>query len=402
MGDNVKSALSSILGNKVRSLLTLLGVIIGVASVTILIALGQGLKKDISTLISGFGTNVITVIPGKIDTSKGQTRPNPADLVNGDILTLQDLASLKALPNITEVTPMSLVSGSVKYQDKEISPTLAGVGSNVLQAFQIFTLGQGRMFTDVDGPVIILNHAGKVALFGETTDGVGKVIKVANVDYTVIGVLNKPKNASVVSSEFDTIAFIPFNQAKVLNKGQVKINRLVIKATDDADIKKVKSDIISVIKQNHQGEENFSALTQDDLLGLIGQVISLITAMVSAIAAISLAVGGIGIMNIMLVTVTERTREIGLRKALGATQGAILVQFLTEAMVITLLGGLIGLGIAYSIGRVVAYRTTLEPVFSWQVVVSTVVISVVIGVIFGLWPALRAARKDPIDALRYE
>lgn len=401
MGDNVKSAFSSIWGNKVRSLLTLLGVIIGVSSVTILIALGQGLKNDVSSLIGSFGTNVVTVIPGKIDTSKGQTQPNPADLVNGDILTPQDLASVRAVPGVSQVTPMGLASGGVSYNGIQTNPTLAGVEPNVLQAFQIFTLAQGRMFTDADGKVLVLNAAGKDALF-PNSDPIGKTVQVSGQEFTVIGLLSKPKNASIASSEFDSIAFIPFVQATALNKGQTKINRIIVKATDSADVKKVKADIQEALKVDHGGKEDFTALSQDDLLGLVGQVINLVTSMVSAIAAISLAVGGIGIMNIMLVTVTERTREIGLRKALGATQGAILVQFLTEAIVVTLLGGLIGLGIAYGLGRLVAAKTPLSPVFSWQVLVATVGISIVIGVVFGLWPAMRASRKDPIEALRYE
>jgi putative ABC transport system permease protein len=214
--------------------------------------------------------------------------------------------------------------------------------------------------------------------------------------------LSKPAATSAISNEYEVMSFLPFSEAVALNKEQAKIARIMVRAGQTEEVKTVKQAVHDTLLAAHEGEENFTVLTPDDILNLFDKFLVLATTMVSAIAAISLLVGGIGIMNIMLVTVTERTREIGLRKAVGATRGAILGQFLIEAIIVTLIGGLIGLGLAFLAGRLIAANSQLTPVFSTEVFVFTVTVSVVIGVIFGIWPAMRAAYKDPIEALRYE
>jgi putative ABC transport system permease protein len=403
MLDNIKSALLSIWGNKLRSLLTLLGVVIGVSSVTTLVALGQGLKKDVAGLIQGFGTNVIVVLPGKIDTTKSNSATNPANFISGDVLTIDDVSTVAKIDGITEVAPLSLVAAPLKNGSVAASaPTIVGTTPNFLDALQVLKLGSGQMFTEPTGKEIVLAPDTKVELFGDA-DAVGKKVELGSEEFTVIGVFSHAEQtSSVFGSQFDSFTLIPFDEAAAFSKDQTKIMRIITKADDTAKVKDMKAAVKGAILTNHKGEEDFSVLTQDDILGLFDQFLNLATAMVSAIAAISLLVGGIGIMNIMLVTVTERTREIGLRKALGATQGAILSQFLTEAIVVTAVGGLLGLAVSLVTGVVVAANTPLKPSFSIEVVVVTVAISVAIGVIFGLWPPLRAARKDPIEALRYE
>jgi putative ABC transport system permease protein len=401
MLDAIKSALASIWGNKARSLLTVLGVVIGVTSVTILISLGQGLKKDVSGAIEGFGTNVIAVVAGKIDTTKGQAAPNPADFVAGDILTLSDVDVIKALPHVGSVSPISLVSGNLQYAGVSATPVMFGAFPNLLDTVQLVSIDKGSMFKSEDGAEIILSAAAKEQLFG-TTDPIGKKVTIAKQELTVVGYTKKAAVTNAISNQFNDISIIPFNEAKILNKNTVKIARILVHADAAEQVKPVKEAMQKAIKVNHDGQDDFTVLTQDDILGLFSTFLNLATAMVSAIAAISLVVGGIGIMNIMLVTVTERTREIGLRKAVGATSRAIMFQFLMEAIVITLLGGLIGLGIAYSIGLTIAAKTQLHPLFTAPTVLSALGISVFIGVVFGIWPAMRAAKKDPIEALRYE
>lgn len=404
MLSNLKSALQSIASNKVRSVLTVLGVVIGVASVTTLISLGEGLKNDVSGLIQGFGTNVITVISGKIDTSTtgGQQSANPANFVAGDILSLSDVEKLQAIPEITAVSPLSPVTGSLKYEDKVAAPTILGAYPVVTQAFQILEIDKGQMFASTtSGNVIVLSPSTATGLFGEVNP-IGKKIKLGDRELEVAGVFAKAKSSSIFGSEFDSISIIPFDTATSINKDQVKIMRIVARANDSANIDTVKETMKSTLLANHDMEENFTVLTQDDLLGLFNTFLNLATTMVSAIAAISLVVGGIGIMNIMLVTVTERTREIGLRKAVGATKLAILIQFLTEAIMVTLVGSLIGLAISFATGALIRNYSDLEPQITGDIILVAVGISVIIGVIFGLWPALRAANKDPIHALRYE
>ncbi len=401
--DNLLSAWQSILSNKVRSILTVLGVVIGVASVTTLISLGQGLQNDVSSLIQGFGTNVITIISGKIDTSTGsQANTNPAAFVAGDILTLDDVGLIEKNDQIEAVSPLALVAGNLKFGDKTTSPTLFGAYPSAKDAFQILSIDRGKMFdTKSSGNVVILGPNTTKDLFGDT-DPIGQKVALGTEQFEVVGTFAKAKSGSIFGSQFDTVTMIPFDTATKLNKDTVKIYRIVAKAKDTAKVDEVKKALKDSLLTQHKGEEDFTVLTQDDLLGLFNTFLTLATTMVSAIASISLIVGGIGIMNIMLVTVTERTREIGLRKAVGATRTAILWQFLTEAVMVTLVGAVIGLAISFAISAVITFKTELTPAITPTVILTAAGISIVIGVIFGLWPALRAANKDPIEALRYE
>ncbi len=398
----IKTAFSAVWSNKVRSFLTVLGVVIGVFSVCILISISQGLKNDVSGLIQGLGSNIITVVSGKIDIgNSSSSQQNPAAFTASDILTIDDLNKIQTIKGISQVAPMSMVFGSVKYDDKTAAPTVIGTYPSAIKVINLAKIDKGKMFNKDDRDVIVLNPQSVKTLFPKTNP-LGKIVKIGDKELTVIGTFKKIESSTSVTNEFNGISFIPFDTAAEINKNTVKIQRILVKADDNFDVKTVKSDIQKSILKLHKGEEDFSVMTQDDILNLFNQFLSLATLMVSAIAAISLVVGGIGIMNIMLVTVTERTKEIGLRKAVGATKGAILFQFLIEAIVITLLGGSIGLGLTYLTSYIIEVKTDLSPDISPQIIALALGISIIIGIIFGLWPAYRAAQKDPIEALRYE
>lgn len=404
--NSLKTALISIWGNKVRAVLNLLGVVIGVFAVTVLVSLGQGLKDSVTSMIQGFGTNVVFVVSGKIDTSNlnsnSNSQVNPANFVTGDILTPEDLKTIEGLEHVTAVAPLSLVSGVLTNGERTSSSTVFGTTPNILEAIDVLKIDKGRVFTSsANTNEIVLGSKPTTDLFGDT-DPTGKKVTISGKELTVIGTLQKAKNASMFGSEFDTMSALPFDTATAFNKNQVKIFRMVAKIDDSANIASTKNEMKTRVLANHKGVEDFTVLTSDDLVGLLNTFINLITTFMSAIAAISLLVGGIGIMNIMLVTVTERTKEIGLRKAVGATNAAILIQFLIEAIVITLMGALIGLIAAFAANLIIEAKTELVPVITSSTILFAVGISVLIGVIFGLWPAIRAAKKDPIEALRYE
>lgn len=398
-----RSALISIWSNKVRSVLNILGVVIGISSVTILVSLGEGLKEDMSSLIQGLGTNVMSITGGKLDTnSMQQGGANPADFIAGNVLTMDDIRLLEGHPDIEAVSPINIVSGTLKYGDKTSPTAVYGTFPTFLEASGIVDLDKGKMFDRRDsGDVVVLGKNATEALFGEE-DPVGKKVALGDRELEIIGTVKSSRQESVIGSEFDAFSLIPFDTATSLSKGEEKVLRIMTKAKEDVDVKAVKADLEKQMLAARNGEDNFTILTQDDMLGLFNTFLNLATTMVSAIAAISLVVGGIGIMNIMLVTVTERTREIGLRKAIGATKLAILSQFLIEAIVVTFVGALLGLAIAFAAAAIIAANTDLNPAITPSIIALAVGISVGIGVLFGLWPAMRAAQKDPIEALRYE
>lgn len=402
--ESIKTALLSIWSNKVRSVLTVLGIVIGVASVTILVSLGQGLKDEVSSLIRGFGSNLMFVTAGKIDTknTSAMSNSNPANFIAGDILTVKDIEAIQKVSGVAEVAPMSLVAGVVTHGEVTLNAVITGTYPNFNRALEIIKISEGKMFElNSSGDVVVIGPALKKQAFGDG-EAVGQTIEINKTPMTVVGVFGQVEASSIFGSEFDALAVIPFDTATKFNKDRTTINRIVIKAANDAKVADVKALATAAILASHNGEDNFSVLTQDDILGLFDQFLSLATTLVSAIAAISLVVGGIGIMNIMLVTVTERTKEIGLRKAVGATKSAIALQFLVEAVFVTLIGGLIGLAISFGVGMIVAAKTPLTPSITPDVILTALGISTVVGIIFGLWPALRAAQKDPIEALRYE
>lgn len=403
MIEGFKSALRSIWSNKIRSLLTVLGIVIGVTAVTTLVSLGQGLKNEIANLVQGFGSNIIFVVGGKIDTEDPQamSTANPANFISGDVITSEDVLSIKEIEGVEYVAPMSLVAGAVKYQDNLITPIIFGSTPEFIKALNVIKIKEGRFLEDEDKFIAVIDNVVKENLFKDM-NALGETILISNQKFEIVGIWEYDAAESVFGNQFSNMVTIPQEAATFLNDDREQIHRTVVKVAGNKDVNEAKDEIFNKILENHDGEEDFSVLTQDDMLSLLDSLLSLVTTAVSAIAAISLVVGGIGIMNIMLVTVTERTKEIGLRKAVGATKLNIALQFLIEAVIITVIGGVIALGISFVFGFVVASQTGISPDITLDLIIIALGISTIVGIIFGLWPALRAANKDPIEALHYE
>jgi putative ABC transport system permease protein len=395
LSETFRLAFTAILANRMRSFLTMLGIVIGVLSVIILVSLVSGLQSYITGQISSFGSNLIFVIPGKLGGGRG-----PGG-VQVNRLETQDATELKQkLGDEADVTSVVQKVTTIKYgskSDKDV--TLAGVEAIYPKIISAVKVDQGRFYTQsesdagrnvaVIGPTVVTN------LFPDT-DPIGKQILISNQKYQVVGTL--VARGSTFGTDQDNAVFVPLSAAKK-QFGIANVNGIYVSVKNPDEVKPVQDKITTILKKRIS-EDDFSVSTQEQALSTINQITGVLTAALGGIAAISLIVGGIGVMNIMLVSVTERTREIGLRKALGAQPKDIRNQFLVEAITLSGLGGIIGIILGYLISFIIGrFLTTEVPL--WSVGLSFG-FSLLVGIVFGVAPAIRAARLDPITALRYE
>ncbi|MFA5070192.1 MAG: ABC transporter permease [Patescibacteria group bacterium] len=402
--ENIKLALMAIRTNKGRAFLTMLGIIIGVFVIIILIGVGQSIKKEVSKQVEGLGSNLLVVLPGKME--KGSV---PTGLVGESTLTIKDVDIIKNTAGVQFVSPLMFASAQVSYQG-QIARGAIPLGTNPAIQYTVqgeSTSGQthGQMFADED----VVNKAKKAVIFTglknqffPNEDPIGKKILLNKEEFEIVAY--KETEASVTfgqESEFDNMVLIPYTVAESINNSN-KVHRIAIKVAEAEQVKDVQEKIKTELLAAHDGIEEFTIFTQEEILSMFDQILSLMTNMLLTLAIISLIVGGIGIMNIMLVSVTERTKEIGLRKAVGASNSSILIQFLTEAVILGLFGGVIGVGLAKVGSLIVKYKFNFEPIINFYSVGVAIGFSLVIGIIFGVAPAIRASRLKPIDALRYE
>jgi len=401
MIENIRIALLSVVSNKLRTFLTVLGVLIGVTAVVALLGIGQGVREDIEQSIEGLGSNLVIVLPGKVE--RGQP-VNPVATISST-LTEDDVEAVREVGLVRFVTPILIVSGGAAFDGRQ-EPAAINLGTND-SADDIFNLEveEGRFLSEEDqeneAKVIVLGSIVKDTLFGDE-DAVGKEVIVRGEEFEVVGVLKgAPTTTQFGGFNLDASNYIPSSTVDSLFEGTI-ILRIAAQVRSADDVDQAVEDIREAIAREHGTDEDFSVLTQEDLLGLAADILNIITAMIVGIAGISLLVGGIGIMNMMLVTVTERTREIGIRKALGATRAAILTQFLTEAIIISFIGAGLGLVLAVLAIYTIRAATTLNPILTTNSIILAFIMAFAVGIIFGVAPAIRAANKDPIDALRYE
>ncbi|MHB0975608.1 MAG: ABC transporter permease [Candidatus Aquicultorales bacterium] len=401
MLDNIIMGIGAIALHKGRAFLTMLGIIIGVSSVILIFGIAQGVKQDVTESIQGLGSNMIIVVPGKLSPGRFY---NPGQV--STVLTFEDVRTIEDVPGVKGVSPLTVISNVAKG-DNTVDQTAVNVGaSEMLVDILNLKVKKGRFLTkgeiDKNATVAVLGSGPAEALFPRK-DPVGKTITVKNQELTVVGTLERaPASSSLGGANLDAMVVVPYTTSSSL-LGSGIIARIVATADDADNVESVKKDIAAKIEKNHGGVEDFTVLTQQDILDTASRILDTFASMIVSIAAISLLVGGIGIMNMMLVSVTERTREIGIRKAMGATKGDILTQFLFEAVSLSFIGAIVGLALAYIASAFLnRYSEFLHPYISSTALALALLMAFLVGIVFGIVPAVRAARKDPIEALRYE
>lgn len=389
--ETIKVAIKALNLNKIRSLLTMLGVIIGVFAVVTLVALGKGIQNYIENQFSSLGSDLIIIAPGKVDFTD-----DPAKSFNQNKLEQKHIDLIETYANeyISIVTPSLRIGSTLSYKNKNYASTTIGVNEKAPIILNLQTQ-EGRFFNKKE-----VKNKDKVVLLGinvqkeffPNTDPIGKFIKVDDENYEVIGLLGA-KN-----QRFDTAIVVPYTTMMEQNDIE-NFSSIATKATNNENIQKAMLNIELALRRD-LNEDEFSVISQQDILQSIQGILGVLTAAVGAIAGISLVVGGIGIMNIMLVSVTERTREIGLRKALGATNNNIALQFMLESVILSVFGGLIGLFFAIIVSFIL--NSFIQSQISLNAVILALSFSTLVGVIFGTYPAIKAGQKQPIEALRYE
>ena len=395
-------AWASLIANKLRSLLTMLGIIIGVAAVIALVSIGNGVKQDIEDSISSLGSNLLVVLPGAPRTPGARSSQGSMKS-----LKISDYEAIAKLEGVKAASPMTNGSYVVIYQNKNWTTSVAGVNSN-FQDVNIWTMTSGRFFSDKN-----VQNRERVAVVGQTVvknlftdeDPVGKEIRVKNIPFRVIGVLKSKGNGTMGNDQDDTV-LIPYTTSMERVEGIDYLRRVYVVAKDDEGIDRLQADIENLLRVRHNIKDtnldDFNIQNMKSIMETVAQTTGTFTLFLGAVAAISLVVGGIGIMNIMLVSVTERTREIGVRKALGATYSVIVTQFLIEAVVISLMGGFIGIAFGIGASKVIGMVSGMSTIVSVPTIIMSFAFSMAIGLIFGIYPARKAAKLNPIDALHYE
>lgn len=391
-GEAFGAATTALRANRLRSALTMLGVIIGVGAVVVLVAVGSGAKREVEEQVQGLGSNLILVVPGEFSFGAAASVSR---------LTLEDVDYLGRVVGNRDAVAAYVTSGEeVRVGATSVFVTINGTNENVPRVFDR-PLSKGRFLSraDVDTRrrVAVLGSRTARDLFGDK-EPLGRQVTVAGVRFRVIGVLAEQGSTFGVSRDQEVV--IPVSAAQRL-LGVDRVDALAVKAPTIESIESLQQRIVAALEDKYDGDR-FSAVTQTQILGTIGTILGLLTLVLAAIAGISLLVGGVGVSNIMLVSVRERTREIGLRKALGARQRDILAQFLIEAVLLTTLGGLVGMALGISAALLADRFTDLPAEVAWWSLVLAFGVSAGVGIFFGVFPARRAGRLDPVVALRAE
>lgn len=401
--ESIRVSLRALRANKLRTALTMLGIIIGVAAVIAMVGIGNGATASITSQIQGMGSNLLTISPGQ--SNSGGVKGGAG---SSNSLTMDDVAKIQIGTAVKAVAPVASSNAQVVLSSGNTSTTITGTTEG-FEVIKNVTMARGRYITKEDvsssarvavlGPTVVEN------LLGDANGNIiGKIIKINNVPFQVIGVTTATGSTGMQSSDDMITAPITTVQARLIGKKTVR--SILVSASSEALMQTAQDEITATLRKAHKiqagKDNNFRVQNQADMLATMQNITKTMTMLLGGIAGISLLVGGIGIMNIMLVSVTERTREIGIRKAIGAKSTDILLQFLIEAVVLSVLGGGIGIALGYGGSSLAGKALTLSTSISPTSVLMAFCFSAAIGIIFGVFPARKAAAMDPIDALRYE
>jgi putative ABC transport system permease protein len=401
--NHIQNAQQSLKSNRMRSSLTMLGITIGVASITTILALSGGASKIVSDQVTELGGNIAVVRPGILSASPFDDLsqlPAPQNF-SASTITETDLAYIQNIEHVEAAAPLMVLTGAVKAASSAPANSPIVATTPELEHINELEVRSGQFLDPRLSPnTAVIGPQLSIDIFG-TEESIGKTMTIRGQQFTVIGILkrtSKPINYNNI--DFDRAVIITIDAGRVMNQGILQIQQINVRSDSVASLSQVIIDINKALLKTHLGEADFSVLSGDQIAQPTNRVFYAIAGMTAAIAAISLLVGGIGIMNIMLVSVAERTREIGIRKALGASNGDIVGQFLIESLALSIGGGVGGYILGYLAAFGISLLLPFDPIFTWQIALAAIGVSLVVGVLFGIYPAIRASRKDPISALR--
>lgn len=404
---DVKVALKALSATKVRTALTILGIVIGVASITVVLSLGEGAKQKMRSQVGQLGDNLLTVRPGRAtrDAKGTIVDYNFWAALGATTIGERDLQTIKKTPGVQQASPLMVVNGSVsggQGQEPAKNTTIIATDTQFDKVFNLKLRGGEFLNNATDRETVVLGQELAIELLGSDTT-IGHKIIIRGQEFTVIGILEHSSMQANLSNfyNFNRTAFIPLDAGKSFNQGIAQIQQINARADKGQDLKAIAKTVQAELIANHGGEEDFTVLRPEESVKVTDSLLKILTTLTSAVASISLIVGGVGIMNVMLVSVTERTREIGIRKAVGATSTQILRQFLIESLIMSSVGGVVGIIAAYSIAFFIGSYLDFLPAITWQTLAIAMSIAMITGIIFGITPAIKAARKDPIEALRF-
>lgn len=403
--DQAEEMFLGITSNKVRSGLTMLGIVIGIASVIAMLGIGQGSKAQIQESIQSIGSNLLMVMPGA---QRGAGMFVSGGRGSASTLKKGDAEAIKAIEGVQAVAPESSQRYQITASGNNTNTSVVGTTSAYTSVRNV-AVEEGVFFSDSQSvsrsKVAVLGPSVRDDLFGEDANSViGKKIRINGLEFTIIGI-TKEKGGSGMSNQDDMI-FVPLGTMETYLSGSDSVSTISIQAVDQSVMVTVKESVTELLLQRHKISDptsaDFNIMNQSDIVSAASSTTQTLTVLLASIAGISLLVGGIGIMNMMLTAVTERTREIGLRQAIGAKGSEIVTQFLGEAMLLTFFGGILGVALGYGISKIVGLLMSMSTVVSWSSIGLATGVSIGIGLVFGYYPAKRASKLNPIDALRYE